>query len=227
MISPRIAGTVVGVYAENDQFVKAGQVIVDLDPRDYQGSSPTSRWRVCAGGGAVARRESQRSDHGNHQSDHHLGRTGRRDRGGKGRGGGAAGVPGQARGFAECRSAEQQSDKETWCAISPWRTKPRFRGSSSTRLRATAESEAANVDAAKADVQVAVRDLDERRAQLSQAQTRLEGGHAKCAPANRRPGRPRWRRARRTSSRRRRRWIRPAESFLHQDRGAGVGSGSE
>src|SRR5665213_1777969 len=34
MISSRIRGTVVGVYVENNQYVKAGQVIVDLDPRD-------------------------------------------------------------------------------------------------------------------------------------------------------------------------------------------------
>src|SRR5581483_3379857 len=36
LISPRIAGTVVGVYVENEAFVKPGQVLVDLDPRDYK-----------------------------------------------------------------------------------------------------------------------------------------------------------------------------------------------
>jgi len=36
LISSRIAGTVVGVYVEDNYFVKAGQVIVDLDPRDYK-----------------------------------------------------------------------------------------------------------------------------------------------------------------------------------------------
>ena len=35
-ISARIIGTVIGVYAENDQAVTAGQLLVDLDPRDYQ-----------------------------------------------------------------------------------------------------------------------------------------------------------------------------------------------
>lgn len=35
-IASRIAGTITGVYAEEDQFVKAGQVLVDLDPRDYK-----------------------------------------------------------------------------------------------------------------------------------------------------------------------------------------------
>jgi membrane fusion protein, multidrug efflux system len=34
-ISARVVGTVIGVYAENDQAVRAGQLLVDLDPRDY------------------------------------------------------------------------------------------------------------------------------------------------------------------------------------------------
>jgi membrane fusion protein (multidrug efflux system) len=35
-ISSRIAGTVVGVYMDDSQHVVKGQVLVDLDPRDYQ-----------------------------------------------------------------------------------------------------------------------------------------------------------------------------------------------
>ena len=35
-IASRVGGTVTGVYAENDQLVKAGQPLIDLDPRDYQ-----------------------------------------------------------------------------------------------------------------------------------------------------------------------------------------------
>ena len=35
-ISARISGTVAGVYTENNQFVREGQLLVDLDPRDYQ-----------------------------------------------------------------------------------------------------------------------------------------------------------------------------------------------
>jgi len=35
-ISSRIAGTVTSVYVEENQFVKAGEVVVDLDPRDYK-----------------------------------------------------------------------------------------------------------------------------------------------------------------------------------------------
>src|SRR6202451_3215807 len=35
-IASRVAGTVKGVYVENDQPVKAGQPLVDLDPSDYE-----------------------------------------------------------------------------------------------------------------------------------------------------------------------------------------------
>jgi membrane fusion protein (multidrug efflux system) len=35
-ISPRIPGTVIGVYIENNQHVAQGQVLVDLDPTDYR-----------------------------------------------------------------------------------------------------------------------------------------------------------------------------------------------
>lgn len=35
-IAARITGTITGVFVEQDQFVKAGEVLVDLDPRDYQ-----------------------------------------------------------------------------------------------------------------------------------------------------------------------------------------------
>jgi membrane fusion protein (multidrug efflux system) len=35
-ISARINGTVTGVYVDDTQYVKAGQLIVELDPRDYE-----------------------------------------------------------------------------------------------------------------------------------------------------------------------------------------------
>jgi membrane fusion protein, multidrug efflux system len=35
-VASRVVGTVIGVYVENDQPVKAGQPLVDLDPRDYE-----------------------------------------------------------------------------------------------------------------------------------------------------------------------------------------------
>ena len=35
-IAARVAGTVLAVYVDQNDFVKAGQVVVDLDPRDFQ-----------------------------------------------------------------------------------------------------------------------------------------------------------------------------------------------
>lgn len=42
-IASRVAGTIVGVYAENDQPVKAGQPLVDLDTKDYQVDAARAR----------------------------------------------------------------------------------------------------------------------------------------------------------------------------------------
>src|SRR5262249_40583273 len=35
-ISARISGTIAGVYVDNNQYVKEGQICVDLDPNDYK-----------------------------------------------------------------------------------------------------------------------------------------------------------------------------------------------
>jgi membrane fusion protein, multidrug efflux system len=42
-ITSRIAGTVTGVYVEDNQSVKAGQLLVDLDPRDYAVAAAQAR----------------------------------------------------------------------------------------------------------------------------------------------------------------------------------------
>jgi membrane fusion protein (multidrug efflux system) len=42
-IAPRVAGTITGVYVEDNQFVKAGQVLADLDQTDYQTSLAQAR----------------------------------------------------------------------------------------------------------------------------------------------------------------------------------------
>ena len=39
----RVAGTLVAVYVEENQFVKAGQVVADLDPRDFDAAVRQAR----------------------------------------------------------------------------------------------------------------------------------------------------------------------------------------
>jgi membrane fusion protein (multidrug efflux system) len=35
-INPRIAGTITAVYFDENQFVKAGDLVAEIDPRDFQ-----------------------------------------------------------------------------------------------------------------------------------------------------------------------------------------------
>ncbi len=174
MMSPRIRGTVVGVYVENNQFVQAGQVIVDLDPRDYEvalqqasgayaqavaqlhAESPnvpivvtTNQTTISEGQASVVVAEkavaAAEQEYVAKQAD--LRNT-------------------------EAQNAKDQRDVERY---QPLAEKAEISRLQFDAVRATAESQAATVDAAKAAVQVALRDLDERRAELSQARTRLEG----------------------------------------------------
>jgi membrane fusion protein (multidrug efflux system) len=45
-LSSRIDGTVVGVYAEDDDQVKKGELLVDIDPRDYEVAVEQARARL-------------------------------------------------------------------------------------------------------------------------------------------------------------------------------------
>jgi membrane fusion protein, multidrug efflux system len=56
-ISARISGFVVGAYVENTYYVKKGQVLVDLDPRDYLASLERSRASLAE---AIAAARAQR-----------------------------------------------------------------------------------------------------------------------------------------------------------------------
>jgi len=42
-VASRIQGTVTGVYVDENQFVKAGEVVVDVDPRDFQVAADQAR----------------------------------------------------------------------------------------------------------------------------------------------------------------------------------------
>lgn len=173
-ISPRVAGTVVGVYVQNNDTVHAGQVIVDLDPRDYQvalehaeaayqqaiaslhAESPnvpivvtTNQTTISTGEAAVVVAEKAVAA-AEQEYDAKL-----------------ADVR-----SAEAQNAKAQRDVERY---QPLVAKEEISQQQFDAVRATAESEAAAVDAAQAAVQVALRDLDERRAELVQAKTRLAG----------------------------------------------------
>jgi membrane fusion protein (multidrug efflux system) len=173
MISPRVAGTVVGVYVENNQFVKAGQVIVDLDPRDYKAALDQAN-------GAYEQAIAQlRAESPNvpivvtsNQSTISVGQADVvvADKAV------AAGQQSYEARLADLRSAEAQSHKAQRDVVrfQPLAEKAEISRQQFDQVSATAESQAALVDAAKAAVEVSLRDLDERRAQLAAAKTRLQ-----------------------------------------------------
>ncbi len=72
IIAPRVAGTITGVYVEDNQFVKAGEVLVDLDQTDYRPIAPPVAGGAYGGAGPVQRGQSQCADHANQQRLDHF-----------------------------------------------------------------------------------------------------------------------------------------------------------
>lgn len=172
-ISPRISGTVVGVYVENNQVVKAGQVIVDLDPRDYQVALDQAKGAYAQAVGQLRAENpsvpivvtSNQSAISVGEADVVVGEKAL-----------ASAQQEYEAKLADLRSAEAQSNKAQRDVVrfQPLAEKAEISRQQFDAVAATAESQSATVDAAKAAVQVALRSLDERRAQLMQARTRLQ-----------------------------------------------------
>jgi membrane fusion protein (multidrug efflux system) len=174
MIGPRISGTVVGVYVEDNQYVKAGQVIVDLDPRDYKVALAQAN---AAYGEAVAQFHAESPNVPiTVTSNATTISSGQADVTVAERAVSAAEQQYQAK-LADLRNTEAQNAKAQRDVdrFQPLAAKEEISKQQFDAVRATAESQAATVDSARAAVQVSLRELDERRAQLSQAQTNLQG----------------------------------------------------
>lgn len=172
MISPRIPGHVVGVYVENNDLVKAGQLLVDLDPRDYKAALERAT-------GAYEQALAQlRAENPSvpiivttNQTTISVGQA---DVLVAERAVSAAQQAYEAR-LADLRSAEAQNVKAQKDVerYRPLVDKAEISRQQFDAVVATAQSQAASVDAARASSLVALRDLEERRTQLLQAQTRL------------------------------------------------------
>jgi membrane fusion protein, multidrug efflux system len=174
MIGPRISGTVVGVYVEDNQYVKAGQVIVDLDPRDYKVALAQAN---AAYGEAVAQFHAESPNVPIVVTTNATTiSSGQADVTVAEKAVSAAEQQYQAK-LADLRNAEAQNAKAQRDVdrFRPLAAKEEISKQQFDAVQATAESQAATVDSARAAVQVALRELDERRAQLSQAQTNLQG----------------------------------------------------
>lgn len=171
-IGPRIAGTVVGVYVENNDMVKPGQLVVDLDPRDYKAALERATGAYQQ---AVAQLHAENPSVPititTTQTSISVGQA---DVDVADKAVAAAQHEYQAR-LADLRSAEAQNAKAQTDVkrYQPLVDKAEISQQQFDAVIATAKSAAANVDAAGASAEVALRDLDQRRAQLLAAQTRL------------------------------------------------------
>jgi len=171
-ITPRISGTVVAVYVENNQYVSAGQSLVDLDPRDYQTALERAK-------GAYAQALGQlRAANPNvpivQTTTQTSVSTGQADVIVAQKAIAAAEQEYQARRAslreAEAQNIKAQRDVERFETLV---AKEEISRQQFDAYVAAARTQAAAVDAAKANVEVALRTLDQRRAQLVETETKL------------------------------------------------------
>jgi membrane fusion protein (multidrug efflux system) len=172
-ISSRIAGTVVGVYFEENQFVKAGQTLADLDPRDYKVALAQARSQLLE---AQAQTQAEQPNVPVTQVSNATNIS----TAGSDIASAEAGVGAAERDYeaavakiaeAEANSAKAQADVNRYRPLVEKDEVPREQFD---QVVANAKALAATVEANRASAAAARRQIDQRRAQLSQAQQRAE-----------------------------------------------------
>lgn len=171
-VSSRVRGTVVAVYVENDRPVVAGQSLVDLDPRDYQVAVEQARGAYAQAIGQLNAENpnvpivvtTSATTISTSQSDVLVAQKA------------VSAAEGQLAAAeaslaqAEAQNVKAQRDVERF---QPLVAKEEISRQQFDAYVATARTQAAAVDAARANVEVARQTLDQRQAQLTAAQTRL------------------------------------------------------
>jgi membrane fusion protein, multidrug efflux system len=172
-ITARISGTVTGVYVEENQFVQAGQLIADLDPADYRVAMALARSQL-----AQAQAETQ-AERPNVPVTEVTTRTNIATSGGDIANAEAA-VAAADQNYqaalakireSEANSAKAQADVERYRPLAAKDEVPRQQFD---QVVANAAALAATVEANRATAQAALREVDQSRAQLTQAQQRAQ-----------------------------------------------------
>lgn len=171
-ISSRIAGTVKAVYTDENQFVRAGQLVAELDPADYDATLAQARARMAQKESEILVQNPAVSIIQNSnetgimaaQADVATSEaaiaTAERDS-----------VAAQARlREAQANAAKAQADVARYKALVDKDEIPRQIYDQSV---ATASALAAAVDSARASAEAAQKTVEQRRAQLSETETRL------------------------------------------------------
>ncbi len=171
-VSARVDGSITHVYVEDNQMVSAGQPLVDLDPRDYQAALDQALAQLAQAHSMVSAQQpnvpiTQVENFTNistGESDVANARAGlaaaQRDREFS-----AAKVA-----EAEANNAKAQADLARYRLLI---AKEEVSQQEYDQIAATAKAQAALVAANQASLQAAAQTVDQRRAALEQAQSRL------------------------------------------------------
>ena len=171
-VTPRIGGTVTAVHVENNQFVEAGQVLVELDPRDYQVALDQARASYSQ---ALAQIQAENPNVPITQTTVQTTISTSQADLSAAQAGVAAAEQDYAARLADLKQAEAQNNKAQ-TDLKRYQslvTKDEISQQQYDSAVAAAQTQAAAVEAGKAAAAAAQKALDQRRAQLLQAQTRL------------------------------------------------------
>ncbi|MBV9613049.1 MAG: HlyD family secretion protein [Acidobacteriaceae bacterium] len=180
-VTARIDGTITRVYVENNQIVQAGQLLVELDPRDYQVALDQSLAQLAQARSMVVAQQpnvpitqvenatnisTAQADVANAQA---AVAAAERDRDSS-----AAKVA-----EAEANNAKAQADLKRYQLLI---AKEEVSQKEFDQISAAANAQAANVAASQASLQAAARTVDQRHAALAETQSRL-AQYRRNAPA--------------------------------------------
>jgi membrane fusion protein (multidrug efflux system) len=171
-ISARIAGTVTGVYIEDNQFVAAGQLLVELDPHDYRNAEDQAKAAYMQSQAQLKAADpnvpivetTNQTTISTTQADLMAAR---------------AGVVAATQNYAAKIAAVEQAkanNQKAQTDLMRYRLlvdKDEISRQQYDSAVAAAKTQAASVDAAAADADAAQKVIDQRRAEQLQAESRL------------------------------------------------------
>ena len=179
-ISARISGHVIKLNVEDNQEVKAGTVLVEIDPADYQVAYERAKAdfddaqaaALAAGVTVPITSVNTTSQVSSSEADVNSARAGIQ----------AAKQQFQAAQSATAGGAKPTTSRRrtTLAATSNWSTSRKFRSSNTTRPIAAAKASAAAVEAARASADAAQQQVTQAEGKLVQAQANWR--HAQTAP---------------------------------------------
>jgi membrane fusion protein (multidrug efflux system) len=175
-VSTRIQGTVTGVYAEENQYVKAGQLLVDIDPRDFQVAVSQNKADL-AQAEAATQAENPNIPITEVTSETVISTTEADVANASAAVAAAEGDLAAAEAKlreAEANNVKAQADVVRYKALVDKDEVPREQYDT---VVAAGKAQAASVVSARASADASRKVVDERRAQLAQAQSRLNQAH--------------------------------------------------